>query len=243
MILTLLASFAQEESRSVSENMKWRIKKDFEQGIIWGGNSCLGYKLINKQLHKIDEEAKTVQMIYELYLDGYSDNEICSLLNDKGIKPYKSKAWHRTSVMKILTNYNYTGDLLLQKTYRDNHLNKLQKINDGVLNQYVVSDNHETIVSKEIFNKAQTIRQSKTENHQFSNKKEHDYKGLIKCGLCHKAYTVKHSNMIRFGCVQPLEQRVKQYVLLNKYQLRKSSKDLTKYLILNPLMRGCLDQK
>lgn len=122
MILTLLASFAQEESRSVSENMKWRIKKDFEQGIIWGGNSCLGYKLINKQLHKIDEEAKTVQMIYELYLDGYSDNEICSLLNDKGIKPYKSKAWHRTSVMKILTNYNYTGDLLLQKTYRDNHL-------------------------------------------------------------------------------------------------------------------------
>lgn len=193
MILTLLASFAQEESRSVSENMKWRIKKDFEQGIIWGGNSCLGYKLINKQLHKIDEEAKTVQMIFELYLDGYSDNEICTILNDKGIKPYKSKAWHRTSVMKILTNYNYTGDLLLQKTYRDNHLNKLQKINDGVFNQYVVSDNHEPIVSKEIFNKAQTIRQSKTENHQFSNKKEHDFKGMIKCGLCHKAYTVKHS--------------------------------------------------
>ncbi len=50
-------------------------------------------------------------------------------------------------------------------------------------------------------------------------------------------------NMIRFGCVQPLEQRVKQYALLNKYQLRKALKDLTKYLILNPLMRGCLDQK
>jgi hypothetical protein len=193
MILTLLASFAQEESRSVSENMKWRIKKDFEQGIIWGGNSCYGYKLINKQLHKADEEAKTVQMIYALYLDGYSDNEICTILNDKGIKPYKSKMWHRTSVMKILTNYNYTGDLLLQKTYRDNHLNKLQKINSGVLNQYVVSDNHEPIVSKAVFNEAQVIRQSKTENHRFSDTKEHDFKGLIHCGLCYKAYTVKHS--------------------------------------------------
>ncbi|MDY0138989.1 MAG: recombinase family protein, partial [Candidatus Izemoplasmatales bacterium] len=70
MVLTFLASFAQEESRSVSENMKWRIKKDFEQGLIWGGNACLGYRLVNRKLQLVEDEASIVQMIYDLYLKG-----------------------------------------------------------------------------------------------------------------------------------------------------------------------------
>ena len=68
MILTFLATFAQEESRSVSENMKWRIKKDFEQGIMWGGKPCLGYRLENKRLILVPEEAKIVQLIFQLYI-------------------------------------------------------------------------------------------------------------------------------------------------------------------------------
>ena len=71
MILTLLASVAQEESRQVSENQKWRIKKDFEQGIVWGGGSgCLGYRIIKRKFVVVPEEAETVKEVYRLYISG-----------------------------------------------------------------------------------------------------------------------------------------------------------------------------
>ena len=193
MVLTFLASFAQEESRSVSENMKWRIKKDFEQGLIWGGNACLGYRLVNRKLQLVEDEASIVQMIYDLYLEGYSDNAIAKILNDKEIKPHKAKLWQRTSVMKLLTNYNYTGDLIIQKTYIKDHLNKQQKPNNGEMNQYLVSDAHEPIISKEVFNQAQNLRKSKSAKRKVVQNHDSPLKGLMKCGLCHKAYTIKHS--------------------------------------------------
>ena len=193
MVLTFLASFAQEESRSVSENMKWRIKKDFEQGLIWGGNACLGYRLVNRKLQLVEDEASIVQLIYELYLEGYSDNAIAKILNDKEIKPHKAKLWQRTSVIKILTNYNYTGDLILQKTYIKDHLNKQQKPNNGEMNQYLVSDAHEPIISKEVFNQAQALRKSKSAKRKVDQNHDSPFKGLMKCGLCHKAYTIKHT--------------------------------------------------
>lgn len=191
MILTFLATFAQEESRSVSENMKWRIKRDFEEGLIWGGNSCLGYRLKNKKLHIVLEEAETVRLIYNLYLQGNADQRICDILNLKGIKPYKTKKWNRTSVIKILTNYNYTGDLLLQKTYRNNHLDKKRCINNGEFNKYLVSNAHEPIISKDIFNQTQKVRKLKTKNINLNKVKKTLFKGYIKCGKCGKAYTYK----------------------------------------------------
>src|SRR5690606_14314063 len=84
MILTFLATFAQEESRSVSENMKWRIKKDFEQGIPWGGKDSYGYKLENRNLVLVPEEAEIVRLIYKLYLEGYGDMQIGKILNEIG---------------------------------------------------------------------------------------------------------------------------------------------------------------
>lgn len=191
MILTILSTFFQEESRSTSDNMKWRIQKDFEKGIIWGGNSCLGYKLKNKKFYVVEDEANTVKLIYSLYLEGYGDEHICDILDEKGIRPYKAKKWNRTSVIKILTNYNYTGDLVLQKTYRENHLTKAQKINKGEHNKYIVSKSHEPIISKEIFYEAQKIRKLKTADHIKSTDKDKDFKGYIKCGICGKAYTYK----------------------------------------------------
>lgn len=131
MILTFLATFAQEESRSASENMKWRVKKDFEQGIIFGGKSFLGYRLKNKKLIIVPEEAEIVRMIYQLYIDGNGDEQICKLLESKGIVPKSKTRWHWSTINSILNNYNYTGDLILQKTYRENHLTKKRKVNNG----------------------------------------------------------------------------------------------------------------
>ena len=192
MILTFLATFAQEESRSTSENMKWRIKKDFEQGILWGGKPCLGYSLVDKRFIVVPDEAKIVQQIYQLYIDGYGADTIGKMLSAKGIDPQKSSKWNRSTIMHILSNYNYTGDLILQKTFRENHLSKRKVINSGELDQYAVKNNHEAIISKDMFDKVQEIRKHRAEKIKPRLKKNPQaFKGMIKCGICGKAYTHK----------------------------------------------------
>ena len=140
MILTFLATFAQEESRSVSENMKWLIKRYFEKGIIWGSKPCLGYKLENKQLILVPDEAEIVRMIFQLYINGNGADTIGKILQSKEINPTRSKVWNRSSIMEILANYNYTGDLILQKTYVENHLSKRKILNAGELDRYIVKE-------------------------------------------------------------------------------------------------------
>src|SRR5690554_4377415 len=191
MILTFLATFAQEESRSISENMKWRIKKDFEKGLIWGSTSMFGYKLENKKYHIVPEEAEIVRFIYSLYLEGYGDRMIRTILDEKGVKPYRTKTWGVTTITKILTNYNYTGDLILQKTFIDNHLTKKLKHNKGELDKYIVNNSHEPIISKEVFMEAQAIRKNKAKKFAKSSIHNNQFKGYIRCGKCGKMHTYR----------------------------------------------------
>jgi DNA invertase Pin-like site-specific DNA recombinase len=192
MILTLLASIAQEESRSVSENMKWRIKKDFQEGMIWGGRSSYGYKLEDRKLSIIPEEAEVVKLIFELYIEGHGADAIRKILDSKNIKPMNTKKWGHSSVMKILKNRNYTGDLILQKTYRENHLNKRQIINKGELDRYFIKDNHEAIIYREIFEKAEQIRKERAQkNKPHATRGDYPFLGKVKCGICGKSYTRK----------------------------------------------------
>ena len=192
MILTLLASMAQEESRSVSENMKWRIKKDFELGILWGGNSCYGYKLEDKQLILIPEEADIVRLIFQLYIEGKGADTIGKILDSKGVEPKYSAKWNRSTIMTILSNYNYTGDLILQKTYRENHLTKRKIINSGELDRYAVKNHHQAIISKELFDEVQRNREERSERIKSHSKNKHyPFQGMIRCGICGRAYTHK----------------------------------------------------
>ncbi len=192
MILTFLATFAQEESRSTSENMKWRIKKEFEQGVMWGGNSCYGYKLEEKQLVLIPDEAKIVRMIYQLYLGGKGADAIGRILDSECIEPKYAAKWNRSSIMHILSNYNYTGDLILQKTFRENHLSKRKIINSGEFDQYAVKNNHEAIISKDLFDQVQAVRKQRADRIKPRRSKKHQaFKSIIQCGICGKAYTHK----------------------------------------------------
>ncbi|MDX9691153.1 MAG: recombinase family protein [Acholeplasmataceae bacterium] len=192
MILSFLASFAQEESRSVSENMKWRIQKDFHEGLIWVGKSCLGYRLENKKLTMIPDEAEIVRLIFQLYIEGHGADTIGKMLDSKGIKPKYASKWNHSTIMQILSNNNYTGDLILQKTFRDNHLTKKKVINNGELNQYMVKDNHEAIISYEMFAEAERIRKQKSKLKRTpSVQKHYPFKGMVRCGICGRAYTRK----------------------------------------------------
>lgn len=189
MILTFLASFAQEESRSTSENMKWRIKQDFQKGIIWGSKPSLGYELKDKKLTVIQDEADVVRLIYNLYLEGNGDEKICRILDAKGALPKRSKKWNRSSVRSILTNYNYTGDLVLQKTYRENHLTKTKKTNNGEFKKYLVKNNHEAIIDKSIFDAVMAIREARAIKVKPRNgNKSHVFKGMIRCSNCGCVY-------------------------------------------------------
>jgi len=192
MILSFLASFAQEESRSVSENMKWRIQKDFNEGLIWGGKSCLGYKLENKKLTINPDEAEFVRLIFQLYIEGNGADTIGKVLDRKGVKPKYASKWSRSTIMQIIANYNYTGNLILQKTFRDNHLTKRKVINTGELDRYIVKNNHEAIISHELFAEAQRVRKEKRERLVSpSIQKHYPFKGMMRCGICGRAYVRK----------------------------------------------------
>lgn len=192
MILSFLATFAQEESRSASENMKWRIQKDFHEGIIWGGKSCLGYLLENRKLELIPNEAEIVRLIFQLYIEGHGADTIGKILDSKGVKPKYASKWSRSTIMQIISNYNYTGDLILQKTFRDNHLTKRKVMNKGELDQYIVENNHEAIISYEVFDKAQRIRNEKRKlSVSPSIQKDYPFKGMMRCGMCGRAYVRK----------------------------------------------------
>ena len=192
LMLTILASYAQEESLSVSENMKWRIRRNFEDGKPWSG-LILGYRFEGGKYVIVPEEAEVVRRIYREYLDGLGATAIMKGLNDDGIHTRTGKPWRIGGVLKVLKNYNYTGNLILQKTYSENHLTKRKMINNGERPQYHVEGAHEAIidlatweaVQEEIHRRAVYYAPSKQAPASYP------FTGLIVCGTCGKHYRRK----------------------------------------------------
>lgn len=154
LMLTVLASFAQEESRSVSENCKWRIRKKFEQGIPTG--LCMyGYKVKNGVFTIIPEEAEIVRRIFRLYLEGMGCERIMKALTEAGVPAPNGGLWSASTILLMLRNEKYAGDLLLQKYYINNHIEKKQLPNRGELPQYAVTEDHEPVIDRATFDAVQ----------------------------------------------------------------------------------------
>ena len=189
IMLTIFAATAEEEVKNMSMNMYWRIQKDMERGLIWGGNDPFGYHIENKQYTIIPKEAKVVKMMFDLYQSGLGDTAIAKLLNKQGIKPARINRWSKTTVRNTLLNITYTGDLLLQKTYRPVMSCKRYKINRDVKPQFHVGDNHEPIVSKEQFNQCLLIRAKRNAAiKQRKPAKSYPFTKMIKCGCCGSSF-------------------------------------------------------
>ena len=192
LMLTILASYAQEESLSVSENMKWRIRKNFENGKPWSG-FILGYRFQNGQFAVVPEEAEIIKRIFREYLDGLGATAIMKGLNEDGILTRTGKPWRIEGVLKILRNYNYTGNLILQKTYRENHLTKRKMKNNGEKPQYHAVGTHEAIIDLATFEAVQEEIARRAEH--YSGKKTtvatYPFTGLIVCANCGKHYKRK----------------------------------------------------
>ena len=158
LLLTILSSQAQEESRNISENCHWGIVRKFEEGkVIVNHSKFLGYtKDENGNLVIVPEEAELVRRIFRLYLEGNSSYRIKRILESEGIKTVTGKStWQASTIDKMLSNEKYMGDALLQKTYTVDFLTKKKVNNNGIVPQYYVEDDHEAIIPKEIFHRVQ----------------------------------------------------------------------------------------
>lgn len=192
-MLTLLASYAQEESLSVSENMRWRIKKNFEQGKPWGGY-LIGYKLVNGKYEIIPEEAVILRKIYQYYLEGNGVEKVARMLNQEGYRTRTGGLWNHCGITSALKNYSYTGNLILQKYYTENHLTKKTLINHGELPMYQAFDTHDAIVPLDVFEKVQKIFEEKNKKFrkpQPSKKCEYPFSTKLICSCCGKTYRRK----------------------------------------------------
>ena len=154
LMLSILASFFQEESRNVSENCKWRIRKNFEQGIPTGFR-MYGYEVRCGVFTIVPEEAEVVRRIFRMYLDGMGSVRIMKTLIAEGIPAPDGGLWNASVIMMMLRNEKYAGDLLLQKFFTNNHVEKKQCFNRGELPQYFVGGDHEPIIDRETFDAVQ----------------------------------------------------------------------------------------
>lgn len=196
LLLTLLAMYAEEEARSASENQKWRIRKKFENGEPWVGN-MLGYRLVNGKIVIVPEEAEIVRRIFSDFLSGMGRCAIAKQLILEGIRPESGNKWSEYSIHKILTNEKYTGNMVLQKTYRPDFRTKICKPNRGEVRKYYVENSHEAIIDQETFNRAQSVMLSRAAKYGKEEQRTphtHLFSGYIRCGHCGRSLKYYRTN-------------------------------------------------
>lgn len=195
MMITIMGGLAQEESTSISQNMRWSIKKRMENGTMKMCTALFGYNLVNGELIVNYDEAEIVRQIFQWYLNGCGTAKIAKMLNDSNVTR-KEKACHWThGIIKLmLTNEKYIGDQLFQKSYTTNTVPFKQKINKGEMAQYYYSERHEPIISRKDFETVQKLLKEKGE--YFGHTEFHKYplsKKMI-CVNCDSVYRRKCAN-------------------------------------------------
>ena len=190
LMLSLLASFAQEEIRSLSDNVKWGTRKRMEQGIPNGHFRVYGYRWEGDVLIPVPEEAAIVRRIFQNFLDGKSRLETEREFAAEGITTREGCRWVDSNIRVVLSNVTYTGNMLLQKEYISDPITKKRKKNRGELPQYYVPDTHEAIIDKATFDYVQAEMARRRELGPLANKALNTccFTGKIKCGLCGQSY-------------------------------------------------------
>lgn len=193
LLITIMSSLAQEESRSISENCTWGQRKRFADGkVTVPFKRFLGYdRGPDGNLVLNPDEAVTVRRIYSMFLQEMSPYGIAAHLTADGIKsPGGKDKWNAGAVRSILTNEKYKGDALLQKSYTVDFLTKKKKVNEGEIPQYYVEGNHEAIISPDIYEQVQReMERRKADRGRHSS--VHLFSGKIRCGQCGEWYGSK----------------------------------------------------
>ena len=193
LLITIMSSLAQEESRSISENVTWGQRKRFADGkVSLPYKSFLGYRKGPDGLPEIvPEEAEIVREIYKLFVQGKTVNWIATHLTSKGIPtPRGKEKWQTSTIESILTNEKYKGSAVLQKKFTVDFLSKKMKVNEGEVPQYIVDQSHPAIINPEEWQKVQdemAVRKAKGKHHNSLS----PFSAKIVCGDCGEFYGSK----------------------------------------------------
>lgn len=187
IMLTMFACFAQEESRQISTNVTWGVRKRMANGERKiNADTLLGYKSDGMGGVIIDEEtAKYVREIYELFIAGYTYREIASVMERQGVLTTTgSSKWNVNNVGAVLSNEKYCGDMICQKTYTPNFLDHSAKKNEGQVAKYLTVGHHEGIVDRETFAYVQSIRSALKDKGRERFRSFGPLSGLVFCECC-----------------------------------------------------------
>jgi len=190
LMLTILVSYAQEESLSVSENCKWYWRQRMKEGHMVGLRRMFGYNIERGVITVNPTEAAIVKSIFEQYISGGSTVGIARALEASGVPTVSGGKWNDSRVRDILKNEKYIGNALLQKKYVADHLTKRLVRNHGELAQYYVEGTHDAIVDPDTFDQAQRRIAQNTEkcNVQKPTTTRYPFSGKIVCGNCGKRF-------------------------------------------------------
>ena len=189
LMMTILASYAQEESLSASENQKWRVRKAFENGELINLRFLFGYSITADGVQINEEKAAVVREIFSRFNSGESMSSISRDLNARGYRGALGGRWCAERMRNTLSNEKYLGNALLQKRYRNNHIEKKLVANKGELPMYYAEGTHEPIIDPATFEQAQErLRKIAQQTADRKKPSRSAFSGLIRCGICGNTY-------------------------------------------------------
>jgi len=198
MFATFPGLIAQQESESISQNMRWSYQKRMQSGDYNTSKAPYGYTLENGELIVKESEAAVIRRIFDLYLSGVGKQRIANILNEeKVLSGCESKNWSASTIKYILSNERYMGDALLQKSYKTETLPFKKVKNRGEKAQYYIENSNTPIISKEVFEAAQLMQNNRTSNNGLK-KPTYPLSRKIRCKDCGKTYRRMVTNNIAY---------------------------------------------
>lgn len=196
LLLTILSSVAQQESETISSHVKLGLKMKSQRGELVGFNNCYGYHYDSKtnKMIIIEDEASIVKLIFKNYLDGHGCDYIAKLLTEMKVETRRNKGnWLPSTIMKILKNEKYVGDVLQGKTFTIDPISHKRLTNYGEADQYYMRNHHEPIIKREDFEKVQEIIKNRVGARATGRRlgnigRKYTFSGKIKCGFCGNTY-------------------------------------------------------
>ena len=193
-LMTILSSVAQQEVENTSAYVKKGLKMKMKRGELVGFQGCMGYDydVATKSISINEEGAKVVRYIFERYVAGAGSTMIARELNEQGIMTIKGNPWVSSSIMGIINNEKYKGDILLGKTFTVDPISKRRLENLGEEDRYYIHNHHEPIISEEMFARAQEIRSRRNGNRKHGAipgkrekfSRQYAFSCLLECGFC-----------------------------------------------------------
>lgn len=188
LMLSILASYAQEESLSISENVKWGIRKRFAQGQFPAYN-MYGYRWVNDHFEIVEKEAEAIRFMYQAFADGMKLTEVSDALAQQGVLNRKGVPFGKTSVLRILDQEKYRGFSVLQRTFIPNHITHQKKLNCGELPQFEVQGTHPRIIEDDLHEQVEAERERRRKSGAVTWGKATCFTGKLVCGGCGQTYT------------------------------------------------------